>query len=142
MNAEVVINSMNKNLILRAAVAGLVGAVVGSVLIHLAPLFTLAAFSIPSLYSPLGLQIGGIWVIHFLVGALFGIIYAKYGKHVPFSGDRKGLAYGIVLWFVASAVYAPLIGLAFFYGSFPIAITQLIGFLGYGYTVEKILSSK
>lgn len=137
-----VISNMNRALILRAAIAGLVGSVVASVLIHLAPLFSLAAFLIPSLYAPLGLKIGAVWVIHFLVGALFGIIYVKYGRHVPFSGGKKGLAYGLILWFLASAVYAPLVGLAFFYGSFPIAITQLIGFLGYGYTTEKIVSSK
>jgi hypothetical protein len=133
---------MNKTLFLRAAVAGLVGTVVASVLIHLAPLFSLAAFSIPTLYSPLGLEVGAVWVIHFIIGGIFGIVYAKYGKRIPFNGGKKGLTFGLILWFLTSVIYTPLVGLAFFYGSFPVAITQLIGFLGYGYTTEKVLNTK
>ncbi len=73
------------------------------------------------------------FVVHFGYGALAGALYAAGASRVSLS---SGIFFGVALWGVAVAVYAPLIGLGFVASHEPaLAVLALPAHLLYGVTL-------
>ncbi len=107
-------------------------------------LMTGAAFALPAIGSPLPYFITRVlrelaahpaWLVlvlaaHLSYGGLAGALYFGGARRVTIRG---GLLYGLTLWGVAVAVYAPLVGLGFVASQRPVlALWSLPAHLLYG----------
>jgi uncharacterized membrane protein YagU involved in acid resistance len=132
----------------RAAIAGLVGTVIMTGLMLLAPwiglprlaignlLSTLLALS--SAYLPTGPAVG--WVLHGAFGIVLALIYAAFFvSRLPGGPTRRGVLFGFIVFLVAEVTFMPLVGAGFFSrGDVPMLLGALIGHLAYGGVVGAI----
>ncbi len=91
----------------------------------------------------LGVSWGVGLFIHFVLGVLvFAFIYGNAAYHgLPGASWAKGLFWGGILWFLAEAVFVPMVGGGFFHahaGGFPAVFWSLIGHLAYGILLGAI----
>jgi uncharacterized membrane protein YagU involved in acid resistance len=74
------------------------------------------------------------WLLHFLVGSLWAILYAgAAAERLPGSPVVRGLLYAFLVFLLAQAVFMPLVGGGFFSrGDGSMLIGSLLGHLVYG----------
>jgi uncharacterized membrane protein YagU involved in acid resistance len=81
-------------------------------------------------------DIGAAFAIHLLVGvALFPAGYAALRRRLPVAPLALGALYGVVLWFLAQGMLAPLAGRPFMLGFAPYSMVSLGFHLAYAMTV-------
>ncbi len=132
----------------RAAVAGLVGTFVMTVLMLLAPRVGLpriaigqlltTALALSSAFLSFGATVG--WAIHAAFGIILALIYAGvFATRLPGTPLVRGALYGGLVFIVAQLVFMPLVGGGVFSrGDAPMILGSLIGHLVYGGLVGAV----
>jgi hypothetical protein len=130
----------NRRKLMRGAAAGTIATALMTALLVTAPAFTahvpeIATRAAAALRArPLLVLIA--FSLHFAYGALAGALYAAGSSRVSVA---SGLFFGLALWGVAVAVYAPLIGLGFVTSHEPaLAALALPAHLLYGATLGAL----
>jgi len=131
----------NRQLLIRGVAAGTIATVLMTALLVAAPAFAgarvpeIAARAATALRArPLLVLVA--FVLHFGYGALAGALFAAGAERVNVA---SGLFFGLALWGVAVAVYAPLIGLGFVTSHEPaLAVLALPAHLLYGATLGAL----
>ncbi len=118
----------------RAVVGGLVGTVVMTLLMRMAPAMGLPPMNIGAM---LGSVMGGSivlgWMAHFVIGTVLAIIYAAvFAARLRGPGFLRGALYGLAPWILAQLVVMPMMGAGVFGGSFGAAFGSFMGHLVYG----------
>jgi len=126
----------------RAVAAGLVGTVVMTCLMLVAPVVGLPRLAIGQLLStllavsiaflPIGPATG--WALHVAFGVLLAIIYAAaFAGRLPGSPLARGALYGVLVFVLAQLTFMPLVGAGVFSrGDVPMILGSLLGHLVYG----------
>lgn len=132
----------------RAIVAGFIATFVMTMLIYLAPLMAMPHMDIAAMLGSMlnggqmpAVQSGPWWMgmlAHFVMGTLlFPLLYAYVVRGLlPGKPWARGLAWGIILWFVMMAMVMPMMGQGFLASHTPqpflFVIGTLMGHLLYG----------
>jgi hypothetical protein len=132
----------NRQLLIRGVAAGTIATVLMTALLVAAPAFTgahvpdIATRAATALRArPLLVLVA--FVLHFGYGALAGALFAAGAERINVA---SGLFFGLTLWGVAVAVYAPLIGLGFVTSHEPaLAALALPAHLLYGATLGALV---
>jgi uncharacterized membrane protein YagU involved in acid resistance len=126
----------------RACIAGIVGTAFMTFLMLALPHLGLPRLAIGEMlgsasaltigYTAVGATVG--WVIHGVVGVILALGYAAVLIHrLPGSPVARGLAFGVILFFLAQIVFMPFVGAGFFSrGDIPMILGSLLGHLVYG----------
>ena len=126
----------------RAAIAGVIGTVVMTMLFFLEPLIGLPRIAEGGILStvmsatvahlPVGF-VGG-WVVHFTVGIALALLYAAVVvNRVPGAPAARGALYGALVFLGAQLVLMPLVGAGIFSRGDPARLLgSLVGHLVYG----------
>lgn len=122
----------------KAVSAGLIGTLVMTVVMLMAPLM-----GIPPM--PIGKMLAGFmgipetlgWIAHFMIGTLLGLGYAYlFVSKLKGNGFVRGAIYGLLPWFVAQIMVNPMMGAGVFAintaSPFLMVMGSLIGHLVYG----------
>jgi len=126
----------------RAVMAGLVGTAAMTVLLLVEPLVGLPKVAIGQVLStalgltPAYLTVGAVagWIIDFLVGVVFALLYAGvFAGRLPGSALARGAIYGVLVFVLAQLVFMPLVGGGVFSrGDVEMIAGSLVGHLVYG----------
>ena len=126
----------------RAAAAGLIGTAVMTALLLIEPSVGLPKIAMGQVLSTsLGLASAHLatgpalgWLLHFLVGTVLALIYARYfDQRLPGTPLTRGLLYGVLVFLVAQLVFMPLVGGGVFsHGALDLLTGSLVGHLVYG----------
>jgi uncharacterized membrane protein YagU involved in acid resistance len=132
----------------RAVTAGLIGTAAMTVLLLVEPLVGLPKVAIGQILStalgltPAYLTVGAAigWIIDFLVGALFALLYAGvFARRLPGAALTRGAIYGVLVFILAQLVFMPLVGGGVFSrGDLQMIAGSLLGHLVYGGIVGQI----
>lgn len=132
----------------RAVFAGIVGTAVMTVLLLWEPALGLPSLAIGELLSTFlavsvaVLRVGpaGGWVIHFLIGIVFALLYAGvFAQRLPGGPFGRGALYGFLIFLVAQLVFMPAVGAGVFSRGDPgMILGSLLGHLAYGVTVGGV----
>jgi uncharacterized membrane protein YagU involved in acid resistance len=126
----------------RAAAAGLIGTAVMTALLLVEPSVGLpkiamgqvlsTALGLASAHLATGAALG--WLLHFLIGMLFALIYAAvFDRRLPGGPLVRGLLYGILVFVLAQLVFMPLVGGGVFsHGDPELLAGSLLAHLVYG----------
>jgi uncharacterized membrane protein YagU involved in acid resistance len=126
----------------RAIAAGLVGTAAMTALLLVEPSIGLPKIAIGQILStslgstsahlPIGPTAG--WVIHFLVGAVLGLVYAAFfASWLPGNALIRGTIFGLMVFVLAQLTFMPLVGGGFFSGGdVQLLAGSLLGHLVYG----------
>jgi hypothetical protein len=131
----------NRQRLMRGVAAGTIATVLMTALLVAAPAFTGARVPEIAARAALALKARPLLVliafaVHFAYGALAGALFAAGAERVNVA---SGLFFGLALWGVAVAVYAPLIGLGFVVSHEPaLAALALPAHLLYGATLGAL----
>ena len=89
-------------------------------------------------YLPSGPAVG--WLLHFIIGAMLGILYASFfARRLPGGPVTRGMIYGGLVFIVAQVVFMPTAGGGFFSNGDPqLLIGSLFGHLVFGAIVGWI----
>ena len=132
----------------RAIGAGLVATGMMTALLLIEPSIGLPQIAIGQLLStslglttallPSGAAVG--WVLHFLIGSMLGVIYARFlANRLPGGPIIRGMLYGTLVFVAAQIVFMPLAGGGFFSGGDAEMLTgSLFGHLVFGAVVGWI----
>jgi hypothetical protein len=117
----------NRRKLVAGVSAGAVATVLMTALMFAAPAFTGARLPDLAERALVALRARPLWVavafaVHFGYGALAGALYSAGARRVTIG---SGLFFGLGLWGVAVAIYAPLLGLGFL-GSHQPALAALV----------------
>jgi hypothetical protein len=131
----------NRRKLVQGVAAGTIATILMTALLIAAPAFAgarvpeIAARAVAALRArPLLVLVA--FVLHFGYGALAGALFAAAAERVSVT---SGLFFGLLLWGVAVAVYAPLIGLGFVTSREPaLAVLALPAHLLYGATLGAL----
>jgi hypothetical protein len=132
----------NRQKLMRGVAAGTIATVLMTALLVAAPAFTGARVPEIAMRAALALRARPLLVLaaltlHFGYGALAGALFAAAAERVNVAA---GLFFGLGLWGVAVAVYAPLIGLGFLVSHQPaLAALALPAHLLYGATLGALV---
>lgn len=136
----------------RAAAAGLVGTAVMTALLIVEPSVGLPRIAIGQILSTaMGsasahLSVGptGGWIIHFLVGILFALIYAAFfADRLPGKALVRGVIFGVLVFLLAQVTFMPLVSGGFFsHGDMELLAGSLLGHVVYGGLVGWIYGSR
>ncbi len=80
------------------------------------------------------------WMIHFVLGIIMAIIYAKflYGK-LPGNGVLQGIIYGLILFMLAQIMVMPMMGNGLFSGgNMQLLMGSMIGHIVFGATLGAV----
>lgn len=130
---------MNLNLG-RAVLAGLVGTVVMTMLMLLAPRMGMPPMNIGAM---LGSVMGGNvvlgWMGHFMIGTVLAVSYAAvFAARIPGAPAFRGAIFSLLPWLMAQLVVMPMMGMGLFSGSMLAAGGSLMGHLVYGAVAGQI----
>lgn len=76
------------------------------------------------------------WIVYFGLGMAAAHFYGTHIKsHLPYSGYRRGMVYGICLWLFTAALVMPMAGMAAFGGSMMATVGLLFAMVSYGATL-------
>lgn len=132
----------------RAVAAGLIGTAAMTALLLVEPSLGLPEIAIGQIlstalglapaYLPVGPAAG--WVLDFLAGALFALVYAGvFERRLPGGAAIRGTLYGIIVFVLAQLVFMPLVGGGVFSrGDLAMIAGSLLGHLVYGGVVGWI----
>jgi len=126
----------------RAAAAGAIATATMTTLLLIEPAVGLPEIAIGQLLSSslslptahLSVGPAGGWLIHFLVGIGWAIVYAGLlRRRLPGSPLVGGLVFGFLVFVVGQAIFLPLVGAGFFSRGDPSMLTgSLLGHLVFG----------
>ena len=124
----------------RAAVAGVVGAVVMTVVgLYVAPMMGIPPMNPADMLAG---QMGGNGVIgwggHFMIGVILAVIYAVVAGSLPGPVIVRGALYGLAPWLLAQLVVMPMMGMGLFSGAMNLAMGSLLGHIIYGGVVGVV----
>lgn len=102
-----------KNAILAGAIAGLVSGIVSSLLVFVGLSIGLLGANIIVSASQLQKTNSAIYIILLTVifGTLVALIYSKFYDSIPGEGLKKGLYFGLMIWFVKDIMAAAYIAM-------------------------------
>ena len=132
----------------RATLAGAIGTLVLTALWLVEPSIGLPRIAIGQIlssfmavsvaHSSVG-AIGG-WIVHFIVGILLAVIYARIlVDRLPGPPAARGAIYGALVFVVAQSLFMPLVGAGFFaHGDVELLVGSLLGHIVYGGVVGWI----
>jgi uncharacterized membrane protein YagU involved in acid resistance len=132
----------------RAVAAGLIGTATMTALLLIEPSVGLpniaigqilsTALGLASAHLSTGAAIG--WGIHFAVGALLALVYARvFARRLPGAPFVRGVLYGGLIFVIAQLVFMPLVGGGVFSrGDVQMIAGSLLGHLVYGGVVGWI----
>ncbi len=70
---------------------------------------------IQMLSDMMGVSIGIAWGIHFMIGAIWGVLFALSYRAIPGSGSAvKGMLFGTGAWLLMMVMVMPMAGAGFF----------------------------
>lgn len=132
----------------RAVMAGLVGTAAMTALLLVEPSVGLPKVAIGQILStalgltPAYLTVGAAtgWIIAFLVGVGFALLYAGFfERRLPGGALGRGALYGVLIFILAQLVFMPLVGGGVFSrGDVEMIVGSLLGHLVYGVIVGWI----
>lgn len=132
--------------IIRVSIAGLLGTVAMSLVIMVLPLLGLPKMSPPAMLAMmLSLPVWVGWLMHFMIGILFAVLYGYLGRWMSkiASQSLRGLLLGMLAFVVAQLA---LTGLGSLFPMPAIAgsvtgnlLVSLMGHLVFGITVSAII---
>jgi uncharacterized membrane protein YagU involved in acid resistance len=132
----------------RATAAGVIGTAVITALWQVEPAIGLPRIAVGHMLSTfmavsvahLNVGVGGGWVVHFIVGILLALLYARvFAERLPGSPVWRGATYGALVFVLAQVVFMPLVGGGFFSrGDIELLAGSLLGHLAYGIVVGWI----
>lgn len=132
----------------RATVAGIVATAVMTVSLMWAPAAGVPKLAIGHLLSTflavsvalLPVSPTGAWIIHFLAGTCFALIYARFfADRLPGAPAVRGAIFGSLLFLVAQLLFMPMVGAGIFSrGDSVMILGSLAGHLVYGALVGAI----
>jgi hypothetical protein len=96
-----------------------------------------ALYMTPAFKAPTAPEMQLMWVVPFLTGAMFAVIYSLARQAVPGKGAGKGLAYGFLMW-----IFGSVTGMLMTWTSFAVADLLVLDWLVAGlatYLVSGIL---
>jgi hypothetical protein len=135
------VSEENRRKLLEGVAAGTIATILMTAMLVAAPAFAgahlpeIAARAVAALKARPGLVLIAL-LLHFGYGALAGALFAAAAERVNLA---SGLFFGLLLWGVAVAVYAPLIGLGFVTSHEPaLAVLALPAHLLYGATLGAL----
>jgi uncharacterized membrane protein YagU involved in acid resistance len=126
----------------RAAAAGLIGTAVMTTLLLIEPSVGLPQIAMGQILStsmgstaahlPNGPAVG--WLIHFVMGIVLGLVYAKFIVAVlPGSALARGALFGVLVFLLAQVTFMPLVGGGVFSGgNIELLAGSLLGHLVFG----------
>jgi uncharacterized membrane protein YagU involved in acid resistance len=126
----------------RAAAAGLIGTAVMTTLLLIEPSVGLPQIAMGQILStsmgstaahlPNGPAVG--WLIHFVMGIVLALVYAKYVVRVlPGNALARGALFGVLVFLIAQVTFMPLVGGGIFSGGdIELLAGSLLGHLVYG----------
>ena len=132
----------------RAIAAGLIGTATMTALLLIEPSIGLpniamgqilgGSLGLASALPNVGAALG--WVLHFLIGALFAVLYAAaLERRLPGTPVIRGVLFGALLFLLAQVAFMPFVGGGFFSrGDGELLLGSLIGHLLYGSVVGWI----
>ena len=134
----------------RAVAAGLIGTAAMTSLLLIEPSVGLPRIAIGQILStalgltPAYLTAGAVmgWIIDFLVGALFALVYAAFlERRLPGVPVVRGVIFGILVFILAQLVFMPLVGGGLFsHGDLQMLLGSFLGHIVYGAIVGWICS--
>jgi uncharacterized membrane protein YagU involved in acid resistance len=115
----------------KAIIAGLVGTVVMTMMMVIAPLIGMPEMSIGRMLAGfMGIPVAIGWGAHFMIGAVLAVIYAyAFAARLPGSVWVKGLLFGLIPWFMAQVVVNPMMGAGVFASNTPTPVAMVMGSL-------------
>lgn len=126
----------------RAVAAGLIATASMTALLLIEPSVGLPQIAIGQILSTslalasahLSLGAAGGWVVAFLVGVVFALIYAGvFAGRLPGGPFPRGVLYGIMVFLLAQVVFMPAVGGGFFSrGDAHLLLGSLLGHVVYG----------
>ena len=118
----------------KAALAGLVGTVVMTGLMLMAPKMGMPPMNIGAMLgSVMGGNVALGWAAHFMIGVVLALGYAAFfASRLPGPSAVRGALYSLLPWLMAQVVVMPMMGMGFFSGSMIAAGGSLMGHLVYG----------
>jgi hypothetical protein len=125
----------------RAALAGLAGTAVMTLLMLAAPMMGMPKMLIGEMLGNfLRIGSGAGWVMHALIGVVLALLYAGgVVGHLPGNRTLRGATYGFGVFLVAQLVVTPMMGGGVFSGgNVPMIMGSLLGHLVYGALVGTI----
>jgi uncharacterized membrane protein YagU involved in acid resistance len=121
---------MNKNFG-RAILAGLVATAAMTMLMLVGPMMGMPKMPIGDmLASFMGIPVFVGWAVHFMIGAVLGLIYVfVFAERLPGASAARGAIYGLIPWFLAQVMVNPMMGAGFFAISTPAPLMMVMGSL-------------
>lgn len=126
----------------RAIAAGLIATATMTALLLIEPSIGLPQIAIGQILSTsiavtsAHLSLGAFsgWVVAFLVGVVFALIYAGYfAGHLPGSPFTRGVIYGVLVFLLAQIIFMPAVGGGLFSrGDLHMLVGSLLGHVIYG----------
>ncbi len=96
------------------------------------------SLSLSTAHLTLGPGVG--WALHFLVGSVWALLYARVADRLPGGALARGLCFGGLLFLLAQALFMPLVGGGFFSRGSPALLAgSLLGHLVYGGVLGWVL---
>lgn len=127
----------------RAAVAGIVGTAVMTILTVLAGMMGME-MDIPGMLSDfMGVPLAVGWLAHFMIGIVLALIYAVAAAgRLPGAPWVQGALFGLAPFLLAQVAVMPMMGMGFFTANAPNAmmmvVGSLVGHLVYGAVVGAV----
>ncbi len=126
----------------RAVAAGLIATATMTALLLIEPSIGLPQIAIGQILSSsialtsahLSLGAFGGWVVAFLVGVIFALVYAGvFSSRLPGASFLRGVLFGVLVFFLAQIVFMPAVGGGFFSrGDLHMLFGSLLGHVVYG----------
>lgn len=129
----------------KVIVAGLTGTALMTVVMLVAPMMGMPEMNIGAMLGAmLGVSVEVGWVMHFVIGIGFALIYAAFLNHkLPITDDlMRGVVYGIIVFVAAQIMMAAMSAMGMGSGSSGGALMvlgSLIGHIVYGLGLGLII---
>ncbi len=124
----------------KAMLAGFIATLVMTMIMYIAPMMGMPKMDVAAMLGGMLRQdmpepMSSLWlmgmVLHFVNGSvIFPLIFAFLLYHrLPGAPWRKGIIWGLILWFVSQAMVMPMMGAGFFSSHAPEPLMTVIGSL-------------
>ena len=132
----------------KAVIAGLIGTLVMTILLFMAPLMGMPPMPIGKMLAGfMGIPEALGWLAHFMIGTILALIYVfVFVSRLKGKGFVRGAVYGLFPWFVAQIMVNPMMGAGIFAANtsspFLMVMGSLIGHLVYGAVVGSVYGTE
>jgi uncharacterized membrane protein YagU involved in acid resistance len=132
----------------KAVLAGLVGTLVMTMVMLMAPAMGMPAMPIGKMLA----DITGIpellgWIAHFMIGTVLAVVYVSvFASRLPGNGFVRGALFGILPWLISQVMVNPMMGAGLFASNtaapMMMVLGSLMGHMIYGGVVGAIYGTK